>query len=284
MTDHFIIFCDESAEKGEFYSHFYGGALVRAGDRQAIEEEIAAKKAALNLNGEIKWTKITENYADKYVEFVEFFFELVKAGRIKVRIMFRQNLNVRPAFEEDLVENEYFVLYYQFLKHAFGLRHWKGESNNARVSVYIDDPPQGADKFDAFRKYIASLSQFPVFRDARIVIPFEEIAKINSKQHGILQAVDIVLGAMNSRLNELHTKPVPPKRRRGKRARAKERVYAKIKDKIWEIYPNFNVGASTGRANGPTDAWDHPYRHWCFVSAGSVIDRAKGKNKKKKRK
>lgn len=279
MTDHFLIFCDESSEKGAFYSHFYGGALVRASDRQALEAEISQKKLDLNIKGEMKWTKITENYADKYIEFMAFYFDLLKAGRIKVRIMFTQNLNVRPEMEEDLIENEYFVLYYQFLKHAFGLRYWSGESQDARVSVYIDDPPQGAEKFDTFRTYISSLSAYPVFKRARVTIPYDEIAKIDSKKHGILQGVDVILGGMNSRLNEMHTKPVPPAKRRSKRARAKERVYNSIKDRIWEIYPRLNVGTSTGCPNGLEDRWKHPYRHWCFVSAGSTIDHSKGKKK-----
>jgi hypothetical protein len=101
MPERFIIFCDESVEKGPFYSHFYGGALVRADDRERLEREIGAKKASLNFHGEVKWTKITSNYADKYVELVDFIFDLIESGRIKLRIMFTQNINVAPDFDEE---------------------------------------------------------------------------------------------------------------------------------------------------------------------------------------
>jgi len=280
MPERLIIFCDESVEKGKFYSHFYGGALVRADDRERLENEIRQKKQDLNLHGEVKWTKITENYADKYIELVDFVFDLIAAERIKIRIMFTQNINVPPRLTDYQQDNQYFLLYYQFIKHAFGLRYWRREDNHetVEVSVYIDDPPQGAAQFGQFRDYIASLSQYPPFSAGGVRFNRSEIAKVDSKQHGILQVLDIILGGVQSRLNESHTKPEPPAKRRSKRARAKERVYQRIKDRIWSIYPRFNVGISTGDWN-VADRWEHPYRHWCFVPNGSTTDRQRGKKK-----
>jgi hypothetical protein len=55
----YIIYCDESSEKGRYFSNFYGGALLRASDRQAIEQALNAVKAANHLQGEVKWTKIS---------------------------------------------------------------------------------------------------------------------------------------------------------------------------------------------------------------------------------
>jgi hypothetical protein len=53
----YIIYCDESEDKGRFYSNFYGGALIRASDREAIE--LALRAAKDGITGEAKWTKIT---------------------------------------------------------------------------------------------------------------------------------------------------------------------------------------------------------------------------------
>lgn len=283
LDDHFAIFCDESSEKGVFYSHFYGGALVRWADRQAIEDELAAKKDALNIKGEMKWTKVTENYATKYVEFMNLFFDKIAAGEIKVRIMFTQNLNVAPELDAEKLDNEYFLLYYQFLKHGFGLRYWnynQARFGNARVTVYLDDPPQNAAKFTRFKAYLASLSDYPFFFAAGVSVAFGDITGVDSKSHNIMQGLDIILGAMQSRLNNVHTHVHPPAKRRSKKARAKEVVYNAIKDRIWEIYPHFNVGTSTGVQNGDEDRWTHPYRHWCFVPTGSTLDRSRGKKRK----
>jgi hypothetical protein len=84
---------------------------------------------------------------------------------------------------------------------------------------------------------------------------------------------------MQFRLNDKHKAREPGQRWRGKRTRAKERVYKRINQLICELRPRFNIGISTGHDNGPQDRWNHPYRHWCFVPTGSVRDLARGKKK-----
>lgn len=54
----FIIYCDESASKGKFYSNFYGGAIILSNKREEIEAKLIASKGI--LQGEAKWTKISE--------------------------------------------------------------------------------------------------------------------------------------------------------------------------------------------------------------------------------
>src|SRR5690606_6750308 len=113
----------------------------------------------------------------------------------------------------DRIDNEYFILYYHFIKLAFGLRYWNHNGEGAppaRVTLYLDDPPQGESKFHTFRNYMASLSQFPVFSACQLSIAYQDISRIDSKKHNIRQGLDIILGGMQSRLNELHTKPIAP--------------------------------------------------------------------------
>jgi hypothetical protein len=279
VAEHFIIYCDESTEKGSYFSHFYGGVLVRADDRAALEQEIAEKKAKLQFNGEVKWTKITENYADKYIELVDFIFDLIAAGRLKMRIMFTQNIYVPTMLEHYHVENEYFILYYHFIKNAFGLKYWSpnGPRRLARFAVYIDDPPAHPEKFERFRQYIASLSRDYVLAGAGIRISKEDVTKIRFHEHNILQCLDVILGGIQSKLNEQHTRAEPGKRRKSKRAKAKTRVYQRIKDRLFELRPNFNVGTSTG-TDDYTERWSHSYRHWKFVPTRHIVDRSKGKN------
>ncbi len=89
---------------------------------------------------------------------------------------------------------------------------------------------------------------------------------------------------MQSRLNEKHTKPVPPAKRRSKRARAKEKVYKAIKERIFAIYPNFNVGVSTATAEGLHMRFEHPYRHWLFVPSNAEVDPERTKKAAAKKK
>lgn len=274
----YLIYCDESDDRGKFYSNFYGGCLLRASDRQAIEAELNAVKQEHDLRGELKWTKISEYNEARYIAFVDKVFEFIEAGLIKIRIMFTQNINQRMALQEYQIGNEYFLLYYQFIKHAFGLRFCNPErQTTVTVSVYLDDVPDTKQKLDNFKNYLSSLSDFPVFFNNRVVIPKEDITDVKSHEHVILQAVDVILGSMQFRLNDLHKAKPTGARIRGKRTRAKERVYKHINQRIRRIYPNFNIGTSTGQAEGPAAKWLHPYRHWCFVPADAVQDRAKGK-------
>jgi hypothetical protein len=268
----YIIFCDESDDKGRFYSNFYGGALIEASKQQAIHAELQLVKDGLNIfTGEMKWERITEPYAEKYIAFVHAVFDIVERGDMKLRIMFTQNRN-RPILEEYQIGNDYFLLYYQFLKHAFGLQHSVPEGSTASAQILLDDVPANAEKFEQFKQYLSSLSTFPKWSRAGFSIAYEDITDVDSKKHNIMQALDVVLGSMQSRLNEKHTKPVPPAKRRSKRAKAKEKVYKAIKDRVFALYPNFNVGVSTATLEGPHMRFEHPYRHWLFVPSNAEID------------
>ena len=87
----YIIYCDESEENGRYFSNFYGGALVRSTELEQVQRTLEKRKQKLNLFSEVKWKKITENYAQKYSELPDTFFDLVQANKIKVRVMFTQH-------------------------------------------------------------------------------------------------------------------------------------------------------------------------------------------------
>lgn len=272
MHKRYIIFCDESDDKGRFYSNFYGGILIEAAKQQALEAELQTCKDDLHIfDGEMKWGKITAPYVEKYIQFVNKVFDIIERGDMKMRIMFTQNRNL-PILEEYQIGHDYFLLYYQFIKHAFGLQFAVPEGGTASAAVLLDDVPHNAQKFHQFKDYLSSLSTFPKWTRAGFSIAYEDIADVNSKQHNLLQALDVVLGGMQSRLNEKHTRPTPPARRRGKRTIAKAKVYAAIKDRVWQLYPNFNVGASTATADGLHMRFHHPYRHWLFVPSNAQVD------------
>jgi hypothetical protein len=277
----YIIYCDESSLGGVFYSNFYGGALVRAHEREGIEAALNAIKAVRNLQGEAKWTKISEYNEAAYIDLVDCFFDMVKANLIKVRIMFTQNINQTKGVADYDAEDQYFKLYYQFLKHAFGLQYCNPDcADDIHISVYLDDAPDNREKLQRFKYFLSMLSLSKDFRASRVKLLESEITEIDSKSHTILQAVDIVLGAMQFRLNDQHKAKPEGQRLRGKRTRAKERVYKHINARIRGIYPGFNIGTSTARLDF-SHSWEHPYRHWCFTPRQSVRDLARGKRANK---
>jgi hypothetical protein len=278
---HYLIYCDESEGKGRFFSNFYGGALIEASRREGIETLLMQAKSA-KLQGELKWTKISEYNEAEYIQFIDRFFDLVQDGFIKMRVMFTQNINRIDHVDDYDPDEKYFKLYYQFVKHAFGLRFCNPGSKQAiSASVFIDNAPDTKAKLENFKSHLSSLSEFPIFKKARVRIEMDAIMEIQSHEHILLQAVDIVLGSIQFRLNERHLDIPAGMTRRGKRTRAKERVYRHIHRRICLIYPRFNIGVSTGQAEGNHVRWRHQYRHWCFVPKQSLKDLSFAKRQKK---
>lgn len=273
-----IIYCDESARKGKFYSDFYGGAILDARYRNSLEQRLVAAKG--RCQGEMKWEKISEYNENDYKLFIDEIMNIVRDGFMKIRIMFTQNVNIVSHNDEDAIK--YGKLYYQFIKHAFGLRYCNPSNLlNYNVTIYLDEFPHSPKKLDEFKNYMSELSEFPFLKSARVVIKKENITDVVSKNHVILQAVDVILGAMQFRLNNKHKEIPLGKKRRGKRTKAKERVYKHLNARIQEIYPRFNVGTSTGQTEEPQVRWTHNYRHWCFKQNGSERDLSQSKKAKK---
>lgn len=70
--------------------------------------------------------------------------------------------------------------------------------------------------------------------------------------------MDIVLGSMNFKLNNMDKEKIPNSNMRGKRTIAKEKLYKKILKNIKTIYPNFNIGISTSCRGDLRNNWNIP--------------------------
>jgi Protein of unknown function (DUF3800) len=271
----YLIYCDESISKGRYFSNFYGGALVRAQDLLLVERSIRDCRDRLHLDKEMKWSKVTSQYLEKYTEMIDVFFDLVEADRIKLRIMFTQNRYRPTSLTGDQVDNEYFLLYYQFIKHAFGLAYADAvePSESHRVRLYLDRLPDTKEKVAQFKRYLVGLNDYRQFKNAKVYIDPNQIAEIESHQHVILQGLDVVLGSMQFRLNDRHLEKPEGDKVRGKRTIAKEKLYKHISRRIRKIYPRFNIGVSTSAQGNADSHWRHPYRHWLFIPSDHEVVR-----------
>ena len=271
MKKQYLIYADESYRKGKFFSNFYGGALVDYLELEKISKKLNNRKKELGLFQEVKWTKVTEQYLNKYLKLIDYFFEFIKTNKIKIRIMFRQNALIPQKLSKKQEEKEYFLLYYQFIKHAFGIDYCNPEEKDKVIlKLYFDKLPDTKRKNKEFKGYIYALNDFFCINNVHIYN--EDIAEVDSKNHVILQCMDIILGAMNFKLNNMDKEKIPNSNRRGKRTIAKEKLYKNILKNIKTIYPNFNIGVSTSSRRDFSNYWKDPYRHWCFKSKNSIFD------------
>ena len=273
----YIIYCDESISNGRYFSDFYGGSLVRSKDLEFVLGELKEVMKKNNLMAEVKWTKVTQQYLEKYFSVMDTFFALIKKDLIKTRIMFRQAAQI-PIINSKQRVNSYHLLYYQFIKHAFGLPFSNNSDNPISLRIHFDKLPDKYIKNELFINYIYGLQSLPSFEKANIRIKRSNIVEIDSSKHLLLQCTDIVLGAMAFRLNDLHKEKPTGKYHRGKRTIAKELLYKHIRSHICDMFPNFNIGITT--KNGWTEKrWEHPYRHWKFTPKEFEIDDSKYKKK-----
>ena len=262
----YIVYCDESSDKGSLYVDFYGGSIVRADKLPEIVAALNAKKEELNLHGEIKWTKVTEQYLERYQEMIRLFFTYVRAGDIRVRIMFRKKTNQRAVGDGMSKDDRYFKLYYQFLKHSFGFRAPATYTGQYYVHFLLDELPDHSADADRFKNFLCDLPQTKDMQGTGMWIRKRDIGEVKSHDHVVLQCTDIILGAMFFRLNRLHEAKPEGARTRGKRTIAKEKLYKTIQHEISAIHPNFNIGVSTGVHGREYPHWDSPYEHWLFES------------------
>lgn len=274
-----VVYCDESIKEGAYYSNFYGGALVDESDINLIIKNLEKVKGDTGLNGELKWTNVSLQTLDKYIEFIDKYFYFIFENKIKIRIMFKQGYYKTIGLTQEQQEHEFYILYYQFLKKAFGFEFCNDKNESIKLKIFLDKLPNKKNKNEKFKQDMLYLQYSDEFKAGNVLIEKENITDVNSKKHIIMQGMDIILGAMKFRLNEEHRIIPEGKKRRGKKTVAKEKLYKHIRKKIVEIYPNFNIGISTGYRGDVSNRWNDQYRHWNFKSSNSEIDESKVKNK-----
>ena len=228
--------------------------------------------------GEIKWTKVSAQYLDKYIELMDYFFSFIATNKIKIRIMFTQNYFRPINLTKEQKNKEFFLLYYQFLK-AFGLQYCNDTDSLIGLKIYFDRLPDTKEKNEEFKRFIFNMQYQKNFQLANLYIKPENITEVTSHQHVLLQCMDVILGAMQFRLNNNHLKKPLGQRTRGKKTIAREKLYKFIYSKINETYPRFNIGMSTSLRGNIKNLWLHPYRHWKFTPSEYEIDKSKAKNK-----
>lgn len=276
----YILFCDESDTDGAYYSNFYGGLLVGASQYQPVTDRLNAAKTRLNLLREVKWQKVTENYRAKYEALMTAFFDEVAAGRVKVRIMFRQNAQKPRGLSDAQREISYWLLYYQFVKHAFAFAQMPPADDERHLRIYFDQFPDTGEQAAKFKGFIEALEQSRQFRGVGLRIRKQDITEVSSHDHVLLQCLDIVLGSICFRLNDKHLLKAPGSKRRGSRTVAKDKLRLFILKRIQVIKPHFNIGITTG--GSMNDRWEMPYRHWCFKPSEFEYDATKTKRGAKK--
>ncbi len=273
-----FIWLDESDRHGEFYSNFYGGILVSSKHHREVMERMRSIVIEVGINDEIKWQKVNEYHYEKYMRVVDELFDLAKEGKLKIRIFFRHNQFTASRLTPEEKKADYQMLYYQFIKFAFGLPYADEELDS--MTLFIDEIPLRQSERDEFLSHIRGMANDPVLKSKGLTIADDGIVEVNSKQHLPLQFMDVILGAICFKLNEKDKLKTEGENKIGKRTLVKLKLYKHINARIREIYPNFNIGVTTP-IRLPSDSWTQVYRHWSFIPKYHTRDTSRTKRAKK---
>ena len=262
----FILYADESTQKGAHYSSFFGGLLISSQMSGPVSSALAAEKRRLNLHNEVKWKKVSQNYLVKYKQLMSQFFEFVQDDIIKVRIMFIPNSRIPQRLSKHHRANKYTLLYYQFIKHAFDYRYSNLGPGRIYLQVRMDNlpgtPPQKQEFFNFLYALNIHSKEFITSNNGEFYIPSAGIGEIDSREHDLLQCLDVVLGAMQFRLNRGYAVINPETGKRASKTIAKDELSTHILNLVRDIIPNFQPEVSTWVS--PELRWRLPYRHWSF--------------------
>ncbi len=273
-----FIWLDESDRHGEFYSNFYGGILVPSKHHREVMERMRTIVSEVGITDEIKWQKVNEYHYEKYLRVVDELFNIVQENKLKIRIFFRHNQFTASRLTPDERKADYQMLYYQFIKFAFGLPYADEELDS--MTLFIDEIPLRQSERDEFLSHIRGMANDPLLKQKGLKIADDGIVEVNSKQHLPLQFMDLILGAMCFKLNEKDKLKVEGENKIGKRTLVKLKLYKHINARIREIYPNFNIGVTTP-IRVSSDSWTQAYRHWSFIPKYHTRDSSRTKKAKK---
>ncbi|MCM2275061.1 MAG: DUF3800 domain-containing protein [Candidatus Didemnitutus sp.] len=279
MPSEYTFFCDESIRRGPFFSNFYGGVRVSSDHIDAVNASLKSMLRSLGLTSEVKWTKVDANLVERYESMMDAFFAHMQAGRVHMRVMFTQNIHEPVGLSKEQLAEQYFILYYQFLKHAFGLTDMPAHPTSPRLRIYLDEMGETKEKVAKFRGFVGGLSSMTFRHTPGVILDQSDITEVRSHDHVLMQCLDVVLGAISFRLNNMHQVIPEGQHRRGKRTVAKEKLYRHIHKRICATTgkKHFNIGISTGLMGGHFDSWSAPYAHWRFVPKEYRINPAHAK-------
>jgi hypothetical protein len=194
------LYVDESSQTGHRYL-VLGGIMIQATDVEHVTSLIDAARIArrpmLPKPGELKWKKVTRQKYDAYWRVTDAFFRLMRLDKVHFHCLIIDTQKLDRRHHQNDKETGFSKMLYQLL--AKFARAYKGNE----IQCYLDsrDTKYGAEYLSiVLNRGLAK--HYNVKND-----PFKFTTFRNSKDCSLLQANDIILGAIAAYRNEHHLKP-----------------------------------------------------------------------------
>jgi hypothetical protein len=215
----------------------------------------------------MKWSNARPFNWERYAIVIERFLDYVESGDVKLRYMWLDQMKQNPAtLTEHQREYGYYILYYFFAVFCLGLP-WHDEDEAVKIELLVDTLPEDPVKRREFREFMLRCHSFRRYQ-GQAPFRFVEVGEVNSKDHILLQCVDVIIGSAGFRLNKMHL-VTQRNGRRAKATKAKEQLYRQITARIGKITmaergrEAYGIGVSTSTGTFE-NRWRLKFRQWDF--------------------
>lgn len=169
--------------------------------------------------------------------------------------MFSPNEELRRDIPHSL-NDTYTKFYFAFIKNAFNIFYAK---KNIKLRILFDDLPETKEQCAKFKKIlIHSIISNRKPNTNKVFIKKQDIVEVDSQKHILLQCMDVITGLLDFSLN---TDVYEIKQ--SNRAKAKQKVWEFVLQKILEINPSINFDKTTSPIYSHK-GWNCPYQHFVY--------------------
>lgn len=185
----FEVYCDEANPDVLTSDHprarhlMIGSLWLPAALRGEIKARIIALRERHQAWGEIKWSKVSPNRLDFYVELIDLFVSY--GDNLRFRCIAVDHTQLNLALHENDGELGFYKFYYQLL------HHWILDFNEYRIFCDV--------KSNRDPKRLPVLAR--CLTRANLSSGIESIQSLHSNEVVLIQLCDLLLGAANSRIN-----------------------------------------------------------------------------------
>lgn len=184
----YIIYCDESCHDLTAHHKFMsiGGLKVLGSEKASLSRQLRELMLSLNLNSELKWSKVSNKRLEDYKKIVDFFFQ---HHELTFRAIVVDQLKVRfKEYHGRDRELAFYKFYYEMLEK---LLH-----PGCEYLILLDyKNNRGADRYMDLKKCLQNY----LGEEARI----RDLTIIDSKKTPLAQLCDVLTGAVAAAYNGL---------------------------------------------------------------------------------
>jgi hypothetical protein len=184
----FEVYCDESGlealtRKDAHLFTAIGGIWMPADFRNTFKESVNQIKQQHNINGELKWHKVSPAYLDVYSDIVNYFF---KTPELRFRVILIEAKTVDNfRFNDKDAELGFYKFYYQLL------HHWIFDFNS--YYIFLDF------KVNRDKGRLKQLKK--VLHASNLTSDIKQLQALPSHESVAIQLADVLTGLVAARFN-----------------------------------------------------------------------------------